>query len=113
MSSPSHPSDNPGFQNTTSDDQNADLVSPHKKLEIEVARRVDNTCIHDYWTAGVTLQWRNFWNEKMCLLWLNDEGKDWPQIIEWFDERGFEKNRKALYSLWTRVGNEVSSLATR
>jgi hypothetical protein len=111
MAPTSYSSDNPGVEDAISNDQSADQISPHKKLEMEVLRRVDNTCSHsyEYSMAGLTLRWKTLWNEKMCLLWLNNEGKAWPDIIKWFEEKGFEKNRKALYSLWTRVSNEVSS----
>lgn len=112
MASSSYSPDNPGVEDATSNDQGADQISPYKKLEMEVLQRIDHTCDHsyEYAAAGLTQQWKNFWNEKICLLWLNDEGKDWPDIIKWFEEKGFEKNRKALYSMWTRVSNEVSSL---
>ena len=104
------PSGNLRVEEGTSDAQNADQVSPHKKLDMEVLKMVHSTCNHDYSMAGLTLRWKNFWSEKMCLLWLNGEGKDWPEIIKWFEEKGFEKDQKALYSLWVRASNEVSSL---
>jgi hypothetical protein len=107
---PSYPSSNLGVTDATSNGQNADQDSPYKKLDMEIAKRTNYTCIHVYSTAGVTLRWRNFWKEKICLLWLVGEGKDWPEIIKWFENRGFEKKEKALHSLWTRVSNEVSRL---
>lgn len=110
MSYPSYPSSSTEVYNATSNDQTTDQGSPYQELEIYVSRRAYYLCIHNYSTAGVTPRWRIFWNVKICLLWFRNEGKDWPEIIQWFGERGFQKNQKALYSLWSRVCDEVSSL---
>jgi hypothetical protein len=73
----------------------------------EVIRRAPQTCEHEQSISGLSQRWRNFWNEKMCLLWLKADGMDWQNIIQWFAEKGTRKNQKALSAEWGRVSNEV------
>jgi hypothetical protein len=81
----------------------------YEDLQIEILSRVSQQCNHNFSTAGLTQRWKNFWSEKICLLWLQSEGKDWPDIVRWFEKNGNGKSYNALYAEWTRVSNEVSS----
>jgi hypothetical protein len=85
-------------------------LSPYGKLEMEVLQRAPKECDHDFSTLRLTDRWKNYWNEKICLLWLRAEGKEWPDIIEWFKEKGIKKSYDALRRELDRVSNEVSSL---
>ena len=103
---------NPEIDTTTPDNHNGiHQLSPYQKLEMEVLSRAPQLCHHDFLTAGLTDRWKNFWNEKICLLWLQADGKEWVDIIQWFEEKGIKKSYDALRREWERVSREVSSLS--
>lgn len=112
MSHISNAPSEPQVKSTTPDNENAlDQHSPYRNLNLKtiVLSRAPQECCHDFSAAGLTERWKGFWNEKICLLWLQPEEEKWPDIIRWFKERGEEKTYDALYSEWSRVSNEVSS----
>lgn len=111
MSSSFHSSTSLGDVNNTPENQDTSgQISPEDILQMEVTRRAPQICNHDFPTTPLFMRWKRFWNEKICLLWLRGENRDWPEIIGWFEERGISKRRDTLYSEWVRGGNEVSTL---
>ncbi|PVH73209.1 hypothetical protein DL98DRAFT_595308 [Cadophora sp. DSE1049] len=101
----------PEVGGTTSQNQDAfHQLSPRQKLETEVIQRAPQQCDHDFSTPRLTDRWKNFWNEKICVLWLRAEGKDWPDIIQWFEEKGIKKDYDSLRKEWSRVSQEVTAM---
>jgi hypothetical protein len=85
-------------------------ISSYQSLDADVLQRAPQSCNHCFPSTEVFKQWKYTWHERICLLWLQGEGKDWEYIIKWFENRGTSKGYGALHEQWVRASDDVSSI---
>jgi hypothetical protein len=64
---------------------------------------------HEFPITKDFLRWKNFWHQKISILWHRAEGKSWPEITRWFQEKGIVGKEDAWHHKWQRVSVEVST----
>jgi hypothetical protein len=90
-----------------------DHPSPDTRLEQAVLERINDASLQLGESAlegqGFK-QWRNRWHQDIFLIWLKQEEKSWPQIVQFFREKGFSVTKGGLKTKWRRALCEVRIL---